>query len=63
MVKQFNLSQEKITDKILEYVYSQAVIKEFLNKENDLINKLILKEITWQTFRIRRKKLIGGDLL
>ena len=56
---EFNLSQEKVTDKILEYIYSQAVIQEFLNKENDLINKLILKQITWQTFRRRRKKLIG----
>lgn len=60
-IKQFNLSEEKVEWKGTDW-FMETSIQEFLHRETELIRLLYYREINFQEFMEKRKRLIGGRL-
>ena len=59
---EFNLSKYR-TEFVGMMFYEERIVKEFIKKENMLLNLLWKKKISWVEFWKRRKKLAGDDLI
>ena len=56
----FNLSEKKLYEC---EGYPEKDVKEFIKRENHLLNLYFINEIDWKTLLDRRNKLAGDELV